>query len=177
MVKCLENVTTSEFDLDNGKKGLSYSNFDINCIKGAKLPEFRTTSVDGIEYDTKDLKGKINIINFWFKACKPCVAKIPGLNIIADRYKNQGINFLSISNDDEKTLNDFVRKNEFSFIHLLNGKEIIRDKFKHKAGFPTTIITNQNLEIIEVFTGGKSDTTAVQEIADKLDSIIKELMK
>jgi len=177
MNKCLENVTISEFELENGEKGVSYSNLDINCIKGAQLPEFITSSLDGKEYHTKDLKGKINIINFWFKACKPCVAEIPGLNIIANRYIDQRINFLSISYDDDKTLNEFVSKNEYRFIHFLNGKEIIRDKFKHKFGFPTTIITNRNLEIVEMYSGGNSDTSAIQETVNKLDPIIKELIK
>jgi len=177
MKRCLENVTTSEFELEDGRKGTAYNNFDINCIKGAQLPNFKTKSLSGNGYDTEDLLGKINIINFWFKACKPCVAKIPGLNIIADRYRNEGINFLSLSIDDENTLKEFVMRNEFQFTHLLNGEEIVKEKFKHKSGYPTTIITNGNLEIVEILTGGKSDSTAVIEIITKLDPIIKNLIE
>jgi len=177
MKRCLENVTTSEFELEDGRKGTAYNNFDINCIKGAQLPNFKTESLSGNGYDTEDLLGKINIINFWFKACKPCVAKIPGLNLIADRYKNEGINFLSLSIDDENTLKEFVMRNEFQFTHLLNGKEIIKEQFKHISGYPTTIITNSNLEIVEILTGGKSDSTAVKEIITKLDPIIKNLIE
>lgn len=177
MKRCLENVTTSEFELEDGRKATAYNNFDINCIKGAQLPNFKTKSLSGNGYDTEDLLGKINIINFWFKACKPCVAKIPGLNIIADRYRNEGINFLSLSIDDENTLKEFVMRNEFQFTHLLNGEEIVKEKFKHKSGYPTTIITNGNLEIVEILTGGKSDSTAVIEIITKLDPIIKNLIE
>ena len=42
---------------------------------------------------TKDLKGKINVINFWFMKCAPCIAEIPALNTLVKKYKGKDINF------------------------------------------------------------------------------------
>lgn len=176
MKECMANIETIEFTLEDGKKGKSYINFDERCLIGAKLPNFKTKSIDGLKYERHNLKGKINIINFWFKACKPCIAEIPGLNMIVNKYGKNKINYFSISRDKKEILEKFLIKNEFQFIHLLNGKEIIQNDFEHKSGYPTTIVTDKKLRIVEIFTGGKSDSKAIDEIVNKLEPIIDKLI-
>lgn len=71
MEECMKKVTVSEFCLEDGRKGQSFSGFDVNCLKGAQIPFFKTHTVEGDKSNSNDLRGKINVINSWFKACKP----------------------------------------------------------------------------------------------------------
>ena len=176
MHKCMRNINVIEFSLENGTKGISYENYDNKCIIGAQLPSFETETRNGNRLSSDNLRGKINVINFWFNACKPCIAEIPGLNKIAEEYKNKEVNFLSISRDDEATLQKSLSLNQFNFTHILTGKDIIQNKFHHKGGFPTTIITDRHLKIVEIISGGKSGVRASEDIVNKLKPIIEQLL-
>lgn len=176
MEKCMEEVEVSEFVLESGEKGKAYRNFDINCLMGAQLPFFTTYTLDGKEISTEDLHGHINVFNFWFAACKPCLAEIPGLNLIAEKYEARKVNFFALSIDDEDTLRKLLNKQDFKFIHLLKGKEIIRESFQHKSGFPTTIVTDKNLQIIEIISGRKLDATTVGKAVVELDTFLETLV-
>ena len=176
MKECMKDTEVTEIHNMDGTKGYGYS-FDLNCLKGAKLPKFNTITLEGKNITTDSLFGKINIINFWFKACKPCLAEIPGFNKIEDRFGPDEINYISISMDKEEDLNQFLKTREFNFTHLLNGKEIINRKFKHKGGYPATIITNRNLEIVEIIKSHKSETDKAKGIEKKIDHILRNLVK
>jgi peroxiredoxin len=176
MAQCLEQVETTTFTLEDGRTGTSYRNYDVRCLIGARLPDFRTEALDGTTYDNRELRGKINVINFWFQACKPCVAEMPGLNQLVEKYGPAPVNFLSLSRDEQAVMEAFLRDHDYHFTHLLNGRAIIQDAFAHKSGYPTTFVTDQDLRIVEIFTGGPSDTTAAREIVGKLSPVIDSLL-
>ncbi len=176
MEKCMEQVEVSEFYLENGQKGKAFRNFDINCLLGAQIPNFTTHTLEGRKISTADLKGKVNVFNFWFGVCQPCLAEIPGLNSIAEKYRDKNVNFLALSVDQDEDMKGYVEQHDFRFTHLLNGKEVIRKTFQHKSGFPTTIITDSDLQIIEIIVGGKSDSTAVGEVVQKLEALLDPLV-
>jgi len=171
----MKNTTKQDFIIPGIGKGSSYSNFDMNCLLGAQLPVFETTTLGGNAISSRNLIGKINVINFWFQACKPCVSKIPRLNELVHCYPENQINFISISNDNQKDLDKFLDQNKFNFTHLLNGKLIIKNIFKFKNGFPTTIITDQNLKIVEIINSQRhadiSDKSLVAEFYEIINNI------
>ena len=175
MERCMEQVEVSEFILESGEKGKSYRNFDINCLMGAQIPAFSTRTLEGKEVTTEDLRGKINVFNFWFAACKPSVAEIPALNLLTEKYKDKEIDFFALSVDDERRLRAYLEQHDYHFTHLLNGKEIIRETFQHKSGFPTTIVTDTDLRIIEIIVGRKYDATTVAEAVNELDTFLETL--
>jgi thiol-disulfide isomerase/thioredoxin len=49
------------------------------------LPELKT--IKGKTILPGDLTGKTVFYNFWFVACRPCVAEIPALNRLAGKYQ------------------------------------------------------------------------------------------
>lgn len=176
MERCMEQVEVSEFILESGEKGKAYRNFDVNCLMGAQIPFFSTRTLDGEQISTEDFRGKINVFNFWFAACKPCIAEIPALNVLTEKYKDKEVAFYALSIDDESRLRGYLEKHEYHFTHLLNGKQIIREKFQHKTGFPTTIVTDTNLQIIEIISGSKYDATTVEEAVNELDTFLETLV-
>ena len=60
----------------------------INKV-GDKAPDFVCTTVDGKTIDTKELKGKVIMINFFATWCPPCKKELPVLQKnIAEKYAN-----------------------------------------------------------------------------------------
>lgn len=87
-----------------------------------KLPDFTLSDLNGNPFSSTALLGKPTMICFWSKCCSPCVAEIPQLNKLKEKYGDK-FNFIAISegtcNDDE--IIKFLNDNQFIFYQLLNG--------------------------------------------------------
>ena len=155
---------------------LTYTGPD--CMIGAMLPSFSYTTLEGKPFTTASLKGKITILNFWMISCPPCIAEIPGLNQVVQKYNRDDFNFIAIGMDDEKDITAFLKNHPWSFDQLPLGVTIILDDFNIRWGFPTTFVLDQDGVIIDAFSGGSTDEVlAVKEIDDRLSSIIENVRK
>jgi peroxiredoxin len=56
---------------------------------GDKAPEFICTTIDGVTINSKDLVGKVIMVNFFATWCPPCKKELPVLQKnIAEKYAN-----------------------------------------------------------------------------------------
>lgn len=58
---------------------------------------FKATSLEGKEYDFEQMKGKVVFFDFWSTSCHTCIAKMPKLKQVYDKYKDKGFEVLSVS--------------------------------------------------------------------------------
>ena len=143
------------------------------CMIGAMLPGFSYTTMEGKPFTTESLKGKITILNFWMISCPPCIAEIPGLNHVVQKYNRDDFNYIAIGMDDEKDINEFLKNHPWNFDQVPLGVTIILDDFNIRWGFPTTFVVDQDGVIIDAFSGGSTDEViAVKEIDDRLSAVI-----
>jgi len=130
VASCLENSERLEYVVvETGQKGRSHT-VQPSCLLGVKLPEFELKDMAGNTINTNNIKGKINIINFWFIKCRPCVAEIPALNTLVEKYNRLDINFLAISRDQPEQLKAFLKAHPFHFTILPNGSEVAKNNFQ-----------------------------------------------
>ena len=142
-----------------------------DCLIGASAPEFSALTLDGKPFSTQSLKGKITVLNFWMISCPPCIAEIPGLNNVVEKYGRENFNFVAIGMDDEKDIRQLLIRHPWSFDQLASGNSLIFDLFKIVWGFPTTLVLDHDGVIVGAFSGGKSDERAVKEIEEELEAI------
>ncbi len=148
------------------------------CMIGAMLPSFSYTTLEGKQITSENLKGKITILNFWMISCPPCLAEIPGLNNVVQKYNRDDFNYIAIGMDDVKDIKAFLKNHPWSFDQLPLGVTIILDDFNIRWGFPTTFVLNQDGVIIDAFSGGSTDEVlAVKEIDDRLSGIMEKARK
>lgn len=78
--------------------------------------DFRYSTLAGAAKRVSDLKGKVVFVNFWGTWCIPCVAEMPTIQKLYDRYKNDtGVAFVLPSRlDDVQKLNAFSAKYKYS---------------------------------------------------------------
>jgi len=147
-----------------------------NCIKGKEMPQLSLKTITGEKIETKNLKGKIIVINLWFTTCNPCIVELPALNKIVEEYKNKDAVFIGISTDTKKMLEtDFFPKYKFDFKIVADGNDIVEKKLGH-TGFPTTYIIDKNGKVAAVWSGGPSDKAGENEIYLKIKSIMDKLL-
>jgi len=54
------------------------------------------TTISGEKITSKDLLGKVVLINFWATDCPGCIAEMPGLINTYKKYKNQNFEVIAV---------------------------------------------------------------------------------
>ena len=66
-------------------------------------------NVEGKDFSTASLKGKVILIDFWATWCGPCRQEMPMLSRVATQYTGKGIKTVGIALDQPEQLLDFLR--------------------------------------------------------------------
>ncbi len=122
--------------------------------------------------NTQDLIGKVVFINFWATWCPPCIAEMPSIQILYDKFKdNKDIVFLMVDVDsDLKGAEQFMNSRKFTLpIYIPNSN--IPSSFLEGA-IPTTVILDKRGNIDVLLEGGR-DYTAPQ-MTQALESLLSE---
>ena len=99
------NISTNESYKNQIEK--IYKNLK-RTAPGAASPEFREyTNYTGGKASLTDFKGKYVYIDVWATWCKPCIAELPALKKLEEKYKNNKIEFISISIDKQNDYDDW----------------------------------------------------------------------
>ena len=102
--------------------------------------------MNGKYFDTKTLKGKIVVINFWFIRCPPCRMERPFLNqLVAEYSKDSSIVFLAVSLDPKNDLETFLKQNPFSYHVIPDGRTIAENNSIQQ--YPTHVIIDKEGKI------------------------------
>ncbi len=69
--------------------------------EGSAAPDFKLPVLGGGEASLSALKGKVVVVNFWATWCPPCLVEMPVLNELYAAYRDQGLEVLGLSLDEE----------------------------------------------------------------------------
>jgi thiol-disulfide isomerase/thioredoxin len=110
-----------------------------------RAPEFELPALNGAKVNLKDYRGKVVVLNFWTKTCKPCLEEMPSLNEFGRVLRNQeGVVLLTVNTDEspEDARNTLLSVlGEDVAFQTLNDPEsnVVRGKFGTSL-FPETWI-------------------------------------
>jgi thiol-disulfide isomerase/thioredoxin len=116
-------------------------------------------TIDGNRVTLSELKGKVVFLNFWATWCPPCRAEMPSMEILHQRFKNDGLAFLSVdimeSNED---VQKFLTNNELTFTTALDTSGKVGNDYNIQA-IPATYIIDRDGKIIISTVGGRNWNT------------------
>ena len=99
-------------------------------------------------------KGKVLFINFWAVWCPPCIAEMPSINTLYNKFKDdRNVVFLMVDVDGkpEKSLK-FMQKRGFSLPVHVPASAIPENIFS--GSIPTTLIVDKKGNIVFHHSGG-----------------------
>ena len=109
---------------------------------------------------------KLTLIDYWSTTCKPCIEDLPKLAELYSQYKDKGVNFISVT--DEQTperiekANGILKKNNVNWGNYFDKNKEFPKKL-NAAGYPLQILVD-------------SDGNIVKRTYGELD-LIKDFMK
>ena len=130
---------------------------------------FDLLDYDGNRITSESLKGKVTVVNFWFKECKPCIQEMPELNELVSTLKtNQNVQFLAFSLTEKDQLPSFFKKHTFDYRIIPNSQSYAAEN--GITGYPTNMIIDQQGNIAFL------KTRVIPGIADQIKEEIEALL-
>ncbi len=154
----------------NDERAVQQAKIDAfrNGLLNKPLKSFRLTDMNNKKWDSKELRGKTIVINFWFTACKPCIAEMIYLNKLVQENKDSSVVFIAPAPENETQIKKFLKKYDFYYnIIPSSGDYIMAMDIQN---FPTHLVVDKQGILREVFIGYADDIQQkLQAEIDKLN--------
>jgi thiol-disulfide isomerase/thioredoxin len=116
-------------------------------------PDWETVDFKGQTYSIKALRGRIIVLDFWYRGCGWCIRAMPQIKQVVDYFANQPVVVLGMNIDKDPADAEFVIEKMG-----LNYPNLKADDIPRKyavQGYPTLVVIDQN-SIVQSFHVGYS---------------------
>lgn len=93
---------------------------------GTLAPDWKLDA-QGKEHSLSDYRGKVVVMDFWATWCGPCIAAMPVMQALHDKFQKDGVVVMGISNKEEEGTDPagLMKKKGYTYLQLLKGDSII----------------------------------------------------
>jgi thiol-disulfide isomerase/thioredoxin len=115
---------------------------------------FTVKDLDNRKISFDRFKGKVLFIKVWATWCGPCRAEMPTIQALYERVKNNDIEFVMLSIDEDKDFNrvkKFVEKNGYTFPVFMPSGKLPEQLWV--PSIPTTFIVDKAGNVVRKKTG------------------------
>lgn len=134
---------------------------------GSRAPDWSLPSLDGDTVRLADLKGKVVLIDFFYKSCAPCCAALPKLHSLHEKYKDRGFVMIGIDpidNPKKDKMSDFLSKRDITYTVLFSDRQL--PQTYRVQGYPTLFFLDREGKIAKIHVGFSTNMEA--EIEEQL---------
>jgi thiol-disulfide isomerase/thioredoxin len=150
--------TTKPFEVpqSDSREALDLGAVDIELKPDIKkglteAPEIEGTDLDGKKFKLSDFRGKYVLVDFWATWCGPCIAELPYLRQVHDKFKDRK-DFVMLSVSIDKTIKeprDFLKKNDVPWMQGYIGDDPGVPSRYGVEGIPSIFLISPDGKIVE----------------------------
>ncbi len=127
------------------------------------------TDSDNTSISFSKAEGEVVLLNFWATWCPPCIAEMPSLQKLYDKYGDK-VQFYLVTDEDSGKVESFMQKNEYTL--PVYYTQDTPPKLLHSRALPTTYILGKDGRIHVKETG--SARWHGNRVTNLLDSLLDE---
>jgi peroxiredoxin len=134
-----------------------------------RAPESSFVLLDGSTLTSRQLQGKVTLINFWATSCTSCVAEMPDLVATYNKYKERGYETVAVAMryDPPSYVVNFAQSRQLPFKVAIDNTGMVAKDWGDVQLTPTTFLVNKRGEIIKRFVG-TPNFVELHQLIDKL---------
>jgi len=137
--------------------------------RGKPAPDWNLTDLGGGKHALKDFRGKVLVLDWWYKDCPWCMLAMPRLTELARRYADRPVVILGMNVDrDTAYARSAVEKMRPGYSSLLAGKDLAKE-YK-VTGYPTVFIVDKKGKVADVRVGYSK--ALVADLSKRLDALL-----
>jgi thiol-disulfide isomerase/thioredoxin len=129
-------------------------------------------AISGNKVSTRNLKGKVIVVDFWATWCGPCVAELPKMKALYAEYRSKGVEFIGVSLDQPQSEGGYDKLVEFVGSNGINWPQYYQGN-GWKSEFSKAWGINSIPAVFFVDADGKLVTTKAR---GKLEQLIPEYL-
>jgi thiol-disulfide isomerase/thioredoxin len=122
-------------------------------------PDFKLRNLNGDSMQLSKLRGHIVVLDFWGSWCPPCIAQVPSMRRLAEKYKRHGVIVLNINVlDDPAAVRKFIAEHgQFGSEVLLTASDETVVKAFGIEQFPSALVIDRQGRVVARVSGGGID--------------------
>jgi peroxiredoxin len=109
--------------------------------------DFTLSDLQGKSWHLRDLDGKVVLVNFWATWCPPCRKEMPDLEALYEKYKDQGLLILAISDEESAKVSPFIAERKITYPVLLDPGRKVNELFVVE-GIPKSFVFNREGKLV-----------------------------
>ena len=120
--------------------------------------------------DLADYRGKVVLLDFWATWCTPCRDEIPRFVEFQDKYREQGLQVIGISMDDDaKPVRTFYKEFKINYPVALGNEKVV-EAYGGVLGLPITFLIARDGRVAAKYVGAVEMNVIEQKIQSLLET-------
>lgn len=125
--------------------------------------------LDGRPQSLAHYRGKVLVLDFWYRGCGWCMRAMPQVKRLADHYRDQPVAFFAMNNDQDEKDARFVAQAMQLDYPVIRSMDL-PDRY-NVEGFPTIVIIDQQGNIADIHIGYTPQL--FERISESVDQLLK----
>lgn len=143
---------------------------DRTKLLGTPLEDWSLKDFEGTSHELKRYRGKVVVVDFWYRGCGYCIVGMPQIRNIATYFKDHPVAVLGLNYDDNEEDAKFViEKLKLPYTNL---KAVGRLEKYCTQGFPTLLILDQDGVIRDIHVG--YSPTLRDDVVRKVEKLLDQ---
>ncbi len=135
-------------------------------VIGKRAPELKAKSIDGADFDLRELRGQVVLLDFWTTWCGPCKREFPVLQKLHDEFREAGLSVVGIDvDDDQGTLQEFVKSIGLPYPVVPLGSSHDLVTMLAVNAFPTVVLIDREGKIVSYEVGARGEAALRADLA------------
>ena len=166
MIALAVPVLSMQSDKAAGATDVASGTEQLKAMPALSLKDFAGKAIQSDQF-----KGSVLVLDFWATWCGPCIAEIPELNRLQDKYADKGLKVIGVTlaSGEPKDVKPFITRNKMKYTVLMGDDDQAYDF--NLVGFPTTYLITRDLKIYRKYIGAGPGKTV------RLEADIQSLLR